>query len=424
MYDHFGQMDILPTGELFLMFRRGMTHETDEGKIVVTWMMSDGQWAPPITVAVQAGMDFRDPAGGVMPSGRIAILTTPRTLSTGDWEDMQLHVSDDYGRTWSLKQTISNGLAEYKFAHGKGVQVGNKFVIPYYMSSGGVNSVRLLETTDSGETWTEGATIVSGLVNYNETGICSLGGGAVLAVSRIGSGAGGKLRQFLSLDGGGTWTDQGDITAQNTDDTNIVVAPSIALINANGLPKVICFYTNRTLGQLRYRTHTVAGVIAGNSGWSDPQNIYSAPNLSGYQSHVVIGARVLGNFFRETTPNAVAGAFQWEAYVGDIPDYESLWTAVLPSQVYTFAHGLQRPPRRVEVQFSPPASGVNPSEWYEVHPTYFNDGANKGSGAQVAISGTNVRVGTGAAVWGTAYFGGFDGTTRYTSGYYRVRAFL
>ncbi len=421
-YDHFGQMDILPSGELYLIFRRAAVHTGgSDGNLMFSKLLPTGVWSTPTLIADFSGQDFREAAGGTMSSGRIICAST--IYETGD---LHVFASDDYGVTWSLKQTILKGSTDYRFAHGKGFHVGVKYVIPYYTASGGGTTYQLrwLETSNGGDTWVEGATVYSGSIAYNETGYLPMGGGAVLGVARIGSGTGGKLRQFLSTDGGSTWVDQGDVTAQNGDSTDTLVSPSLSYVYSDGgTPHVAMFYTNRTSTACYYRTIPVSKAISGSSGWSNRTQVYSAPASSGYTSQVVIGGRrILGNVYRETSPTQ-AGAYQFEAYIGGLPDYESDWTAVSASNVYTFAHGLQRPPRRVLVQF---AASTNPTTWNSVYPTFFNDGANKGSGAQIEIGATNIRVGTGAAVWGTAYFGGFDNTTgnRATSGYYRVLAYI
>ncbi|HIE3934783.1 TPA: hypothetical protein ACXNHW_005857 [Pseudomonas aeruginosa] len=421
-YDHFGKMDILPSGELYLIFRRAAVHTGgSDGNLMFSKLLPTGVWSTPTLIADFSGQDFRDAAGGTMSSGRIICAST--IYETGD---LHVFASDDYGVTWSLKQTILKGSTDYRFAHGKGFHVGVKYVIPYYTASGGGTTYQLrwLETSNGGDTWVEGATVYSGSIAYNETGYLPMGGGAVLGVARIGSGTGGKLRQFLSTDGGSTWVDQGDVTAQNGDSTDTLVSPSLSYVYSDGgTPHVAMFYTNRTSTACYYRTIPVSKAISGSSGWSNRTQVYSAPASSGYTSQVVIGGRrILGNVYRETSPTQ-AGAYQFEAYIGGLPDYESDWTAVSASNVYTFAHGLQRPPRRVLVQF---AASTNPTTWNSVYPTFFNDGANKGSGAQIEIGATNIRVGTGAAVWGTAYFGGFDNTTgnRVTSGYYRVLAYI
>ncbi|HFK1931258.1 TPA: phage tail fiber protein [Pseudomonas aeruginosa] len=419
-YDHFGVMDLTPRGELILLFRRGTIHTGgSDGKIAFRKLLPSGVWGPVTIIAQQAGQDFRAAGGGVMPSGRIVVSGT--IWFTGD---MYIYVSDDYGDTWYLKKTIPKGTADYRLSYGKAIQVGNKFVLPYYMEEGSLFKLRWLETTDGGETWVEGATIYSGLVGYNEAEYVNMGGGYVLGIARNGTGVGGKLRQFLSTDGGTTWTDQGDVTAQNGDGTDTVVAPSLSYVtNKAGTAYVALFYTNRTTQACYYRTNKVSSLIAGSSGWSDRIQVYSAPAASGYSSQVVLSdSRVFGNVYRETS-GTKSGAYQFEVYLGGLPDFETDWVPVSASSVYTFAHGLRRPPRNVVIHF---AKSTNPTEWYDVDTAYYNDGANRGSGARIEIGGTNIRVGTGSAVWGTGYFGGFDSTSgdRAASGYYRIQAFL
>lgn len=422
VYDHFGQMDILPSGELYLIFRRASVHTGgSDGNLMFSKFLPSGEWSTPTLIADFSGQDFRDAAGGTMSSGRIICAST--IYETGD---LHVFASDDYGVTWSLKQTILKGATDYRFAHGKGFHVGVKYVVPYYTASGGgaTYQLRWLETTDGGDTWVEGATVYSGSVPYNETAYLPMGGGAILGVSRIGSSGGGKLRQFISINGGATWTDQGDVTSQNGDATDTLVSPSLSYVySEGGTANVVLFYTNRTTTAAYYRTITVSKAIAGNTGWSGRTQVYSAPASSGCTSQVVVGGRrILGNIYRETS-STQASAYQFEVYLGNIPDFETEWTAVSASSLYTFAHGLQHEPRKVIIDF---ASSANPTTWNPVSIAYFNDGANKGSGAVLEVGRTNIRVGTGSAVWGTGYFGGFDNSTgnRATSGYYRIRAWI
>ncbi|WP_437127876.1 hypothetical protein, partial [Pseudomonas aeruginosa] len=73
--------------------------------------------------------------------------------------------------------------------------------------------------------------------------------------------------------------------------------------------------------------------------------MYSAPAASGYTSQVVLGGRrILGNLFRETS-STTSGAYQFEVYLGGVPDFESDWFSVSSNSLYTLSHGLQRSPR-------------------------------------------------------------------------------
>ncbi|AAG06182.1 MULTISPECIES: sialidase family protein [Pseudomonas] len=418
-YDHFGQMDILSDGSLYLIYRRATEHVGGSDGRVVFSKLEGGIWSAPTIVAQAGGQDFRDVAGGTMPSGRIVAAST--VYETGE---VKVYVSDDSGVTWVHKFTLARGGADYNFAHGKSFQVGARYVIPLYAATGVNYELKWLESSDGGETWGEGSTIYSGNTPYNETSYLPVGDGVILAVARVGSGAGGALRQFISLDDGGTWTDQGNVTAQNGDSTDILVAPSLSYIySEGGTPHVVLLYTNRTTHFCYYRTILLAKAVAGSSGWTERVPVYSAPAASGYTSQVVLGGRrILGNLFRETS-STTSGAYQFEVYLGGVPDFESDWFSVSSNSLYTLSHGLQRSPRRVVVEF---ARSSSPSTWNIVMPSYFNDGGHKGSGAQVEVGSLNIRLGTGAAVWGTGYFGGIDNsaTTRFATGYYRVRAWI
>ncbi|WP_280041934.1 hypothetical protein [Pseudomonas sp. Hg5Tf] len=425
-YDHFGQMDMLPDGTLCLFYRSGTTHDTDNAPLRFTTQLANGNWATPTNIVQDPIYDLRDPAGGVMSNGRIAIATTTHDMATPSlFPELRIYTSDNYGGSWVLRQSIAVPAGQMKFPHGKGFHSGDKYCIPYYATpAGGGRQLRLLETTDGGLTWVEGATVYSGAVNYNETGYVNLGGGLFIGASRVDGAGGGKIRLWRSVDGAVTWTDIGDMDGIAGDGTSILVSPSLtSVVTSSGTVHAVLFYTDRTTTQLVYRTIARNNLLPGGTPkWSARTGIYSAPNLSGYQSHVVIGSRILGSFFREITFNVLAEIAQWEVFHGDLPDYQSDWTAVVPSTQYTFTHGLQRAPRKVVVEFA--TTNASPGQTYVVQASYFNDGANKGSGAQVAINGTQILVGTGAAVWGTAYFGGIDTSTRYTSGYYRVSTWL
>nr|WP_175455909.1 sialidase family protein [Pseudomonas aeruginosa] len=347
-YDHFGQMDILSDGSLYLIYRRATEHVGGSDGRVVFSKLEGGIWSAPTIVAQAGGQDFRDVAGGTMPSGRIVAAST--VYETGE---VKVYVSDDSGVTWVHKFTLARGGADYNFAHGKSFQVGARYVIPLYAATGVNYELKWLESSDGGETWGEGSTIYSGNTPYNETSYLPVGDGVILAVARVGSGAGGALRQFISLDDGGTWTDQGNVTAQNGDSTDILVAPSLSYIySEGGTPHVVLLYTNRTTHFCYYRTILLAKAVAGSSGWTERVPVYSAPAASGYTSQVVLGGRrILGNLFRETS-STTSGAYQFEVYLGGVPDFESDWFSVSSNSLYTLSHGLQRSPRRVVVEFA------------------------------------------------------------------------
>lgn len=425
-YDHFGLMDIDSLGRPYMFFRRGTSHMDDEGKIVFTRMNRQGQWETPREVISEAGFDYPGNAGGTMQNGRIVIATNSRSMPGMVYRQIEILVSDDYGDTWVKKGEIPLGAYGYKFTYGRGCAVGDKYIMNYYCQIGsGQVEVRTIESTDGGETWQDGVLLASGN-NCNETSICHLGSGVLLAVARIGPGNTGKMRQFLSTDGGDSWTNQGELAPEISDGAATLVTPDLALYtSSSGTPHIILTYTDRTAKLCVYRTIPVAKAVAGVTGWSQRSTIYSAPNSSGYQNTVVTpSGQVIGNLFRETVADAITQAAQFELYPGDIPDYESDLVSVSALGAYTLAHGLQRRPHRVEIWFTPDPLVFDLRRMTAMVTVV--SGSPVGSGAQVRVTATGIEIGTGTYVWGTGAFGSFDNSaaTRYTAGYYRVRAWI
>jgi hypothetical protein len=427
MYDHFGIIDVLPTGEMILGFRRGTSHETDAGDLYYAKMDLNGNWGSPTQIAGDSDLDYRGAAGGVMPNGRIAYATATKSIGSGLYVDIVIYTSDDYGDTWGLKYQAANLPAPAgQLPYGRGQILDNKYSIPIYGTDGaGVYRVYFLQTADGGDTWT--STVSTPMTAtfaslYNETEIMPLGNDHVVAITRVGSGAGGVFIQFHSTDGGVTWSEIGSVPATSGHGASVVVSPSLNYVtNKSGRPFVILLYTDRTTDECVYRYCDVDSIIADDlTAWSyDRRVLYSAPNLSGYQNAVVLNNnRLIGNLFRETTSDAVAGAYMWEADVPDLPDYDSGWTTVALSTTYALSHGIQHEPTHVLVEFADVAGGTRYiNNAYTIEST-----GTKGVGALVS-TGSNlivVRTGDFALYVGTVF--GSPTVSNLTSGVMRVRA--
>ena len=423
VYDHFGFIDVLPDGELIVVMRRGTTHEADAGDLVYT-KTSGGIWGATTVIANDATYDLRGGAGGVMPNGRIVVTSAKRTPATADWISIVIYVSDDYGDTWILQQTITNAIpANAMLTYGRGRWLGDRYALTLYSRDGSSNFyVQLIETSDGGDTWSLGSTISSTVADYNETDILPLGAGYILAIARIGSGAGGVFVQFISDDNGVTWTEVGNIPATTGHTGSVVVTPSLNYVtNKSGKPFVILLYTDRTTNECVYRYCSVDDIIADDlTAWSyDRRTVYSAPNNSGYQNAIVLNNnRLIGNLFRETVSNSLAGAYQWEADLPDIPGYDSGWIAAAIATTYSLTHGLQHEPTKITVEFAASAGATR-----YINNAYAIDSAgNKGVGALVSTGtiGITIRTGSFALYVGTLF--GNPTISNLTSGVMRVRA--
>jgi len=425
-YYHFGIMDRMPNGELILAFRDGDTHvaEGDDGRLVYSKTLPNGTWSAPTLIAEEAGKDYRAAAGGTLRNGRIVwACNLKNTDVDGHWDDVLFFASDDNGETWYETERITATNTNYKIPFGKVTHLKDKSIIPYYERDPATAFIKLraFESTD-GTDWVEGFTVVNSAIDYNEAEFCDLGGGNILCITRVGGG--GNFRQFRSSNGGATWADNGDVLfdRESNEVGNTLVSPCLhKLTNNSGTEFVIILYANRTTSQMRWRYLKVADILNGGMSWNFGGATYSAPTLSGYPSIVKHEGKLLCNFFRETALETESGAVQFEIAGGDLPDYEEGWFAVEPSTLYTKPHGLGRKPSRVEVTYSATSTGAQEAV---VSNGYYNDGANKGAGAEVAFNDVNVLVSTGHALWGTGYFPALGTTARATTGFYKIRAWL
>jgi len=430
-YDHFGIMDIKPDGTLYQMFRRGATH-TDEGVTVYTEMQRNGTWTTPVTIVSEVGVDCRGASGGTGPDGalycagaRMVPNPDPSTISN-QFLSLFVYKSDDYGITWRRVANIPssvNGTIPY----GKIQAIGNKLVIPYYKKDISFNNtLALLTSTDNGETWTEGAVIASG-IDYNEASVLHCGGGVVICVSRMGSGTvasdgTNRFRQFLSGDGGVTWTDQGYVIGPDAAEEVgwQIITPTLELAySTGGTPYVVLTYTAR-VGSVRYRTAQLYDITSGSANkWSifNPVLSLSGTNESGYQSTVTIDNVIYGNVYRTTTQNVVTVSTQFQAPLGDLPDYDSGWFAVAALTNVTKNHLLQTVPLRTVILFSPDSIGKT-GVYFPDNALYYNGTTTLGAGIawQVNQSGYTLRPGT------YMYYQGVFGTggTNPTSGFARI----
>jgi hypothetical protein len=93
----------------------------------------------------------------------------------------------------------------------------------FYGGHGGTNKVWVSESVDDGLTWTYKADISNGPLRVNETSAAWVSGAddatsTLIAISRHDFGSG--LLQFVSRDGGNTWTNQGLIPGGNRTDVS------------------------------------------------------------------------------------------------------------------------------------------------------------------------------------------------------------
>ncbi|ARS51493.1 sialidase family protein [Kushneria konosiri] len=335
MYDHFGIMDKTLAGAPYLIYRRGTTHATDAGKAVFRTLKKDGTWTDAGVVLADSDLDYRDPAGGTLPSGRIILGSLVRNVSDSGYNRVVILSSDDDGGTWVERQRIPLDGFEYKFIWGKLVMFeGRAAITAYCKDLSGNYQLKLIVSDDNGDSWQEGPVIYSGSNYYNETTVQYLGGGQAVAISRVAGGSGGNLRVWRSTNSGVTWSDSGYLSSPDGDSTHTLVSPSSSyVVNAQGEPVILLFYGDRTDGYVMMRHIGLRDLISGKA-WSLRKQIIKLQVRLGYQTQVVYGNRVLMNAFTEPS-SSLAYPVLTEVRIPDIGHLTGGWVDFTPSNGWT-----------------------------------------------------------------------------------------
>lgn len=417
-YDHFGLTMKLRDGRVITLFRRAATHVGSKGVIMKSELTPTG-WSSPVQILSDPTLDMRCVSGGVMPNGNIIVCTnlmqtdnTPR--------DVVFFLSKDGAQTWSLIKTVTVSQASgyaYTIPYGAANYLSGNVVIPFYKRVGAVFSVSFFQSSDYGETWTEGVSIYTGSNDYNETQIANIGKYAI-AISRVASGIGAKFHLFTSSDGGATWTDSGDSNFTGGDGA-YVVAPSLFVRRTkSGTPYILFLYVDRTAQVLFYRYSPLSRIVASDLTFSERYRVTGGlANSSGYQSGYFEGNRLIGIVWKETSEQTAAQGDSFELFTPDIPDYDSGWVSVAALQNYTLTTGFNQKLKNIDLFFSPDANAGT------VHKVSTGQVSTSGAGAGVALTDTQIVLRTGAYPYSNSLFGS-SGGTNYTTGYYRAYGWL
>ena len=205
----------LHNGYLGVVTRDGDFHIGERGRLVFVHSPDGGESWSHAAVISGEGSDNRNPAFGVTSTGTLLVSFivqvnyTDGVYATQDMVPTPLYLarSDDCGQTWTTELAKVEGCDEFPVASPFGkmlTRADGGIVMHYYLD--GVS--HLITSHDDGRTWGAPTVIADG--GYNETGLCDLGEGKLLAVLRD-DGA-GALSSSRSDDGGTTWSEPVRIT--------------------------------------------------------------------------------------------------------------------------------------------------------------------------------------------------------------------
>ena len=223
----------LPDGRLGVVARGGDFHVGERGTLVFVTSADGGESWSHATVVAAEGPDNRNPAFGVAADGTLLVsymkldtyIDGIRDPSTGRGGATPIYIcrSEDGGATWSEGEVVVvNGKEQWSddaetgasgpdrvySPYGKMITLPDATVIMHYYGPPGEapdeSAAYLIRSHDGGRTWVDPVTIAEG---YDETAICHLGDGRLLAMMRNG-----RLWGSDSTDGGYSWSEPRPVT--------------------------------------------------------------------------------------------------------------------------------------------------------------------------------------------------------------------
>ena len=214
----------LHNGRLGVVTRDGDFHVGERGRLVFVHSPDGGEsWSHAVVIS-QDGPDNRNPAFGVTAKGALLAsfikqgnyVEGRQDFANADPTPMYLARSDDHGLTWTTDvATVDGGELKVSSPFGKMITRGDGGVMMTYYIGGAVYHVT---SHDDGLTWSA-PTLISD-AGFDETALCDLGGGIILAVMR--SDGEGSVSQVRSDDDGATWSEPEQITGPTEHPADVI----------------------------------------------------------------------------------------------------------------------------------------------------------------------------------------------------------
>jgi len=207
-----------PDGKLLAFGYNAPAHTTLPGD-VDAWASGDGgkswEWRAAAARRPAETANYCHWASGLTDTGEVIVVASglddPATQKL--YNDTMTFISSDFGKSWEKRDVFPRLIAGFK-SHPFGQVVtgpdGSLRTVVYTLDDQNLEAAWMVTSRDNGMSWDEGTKIAEGI---NESVLLSLGGQEWLCVARTSNRPapenGQELRQFRSMDGGVTWTDEG-----------------------------------------------------------------------------------------------------------------------------------------------------------------------------------------------------------------------
>tara|TARA_B100000686_G_scaffold346632_1_gene433703 strand:+ start:1266 stop:2309 length:1044 start_codon:yes stop_codon:yes gene_type:complete len=205
----------LHNGHLGVVTRDSDFHIGERGRLVFVHSPDGGEsWSHSIVIS-EEGSDNRNPAFGVTSKGTLLASLIKQVNYTDGVSDkvnlkptpLYLSRSEDHGKTWTTELAKVDGNDEFIVGSpfGKMLTLSDGRIMMHYYLHG---VTAFITSDDDGHTWSKPTVISED--GYNETGLCDLGDGILMAVFRADDN--GSLWQSRSEDDAKTWSEPIRIT--------------------------------------------------------------------------------------------------------------------------------------------------------------------------------------------------------------------
>ena len=217
----------LPDGRLGVVTRDGDFHFGERGRLVFVTSADGGESWSRATLISADGPDNRDPAFGVAPDGTLLTAFVKMDVYTEGQYDpskfggkpLYISRSEDGGATWNRAELAVWDRPEPWLVvspFGKMITLDDGAVLMHYYVDGGSYVVR---SYDSGRTWADLSVVADG--GFNETQLCPLGNGRMLALMRD-EGEVTASWQTDSSDQGHSWSEPRQVTGPQEHPADVI----------------------------------------------------------------------------------------------------------------------------------------------------------------------------------------------------------